>query len=467
MIEKCVLEKEVVIKKADRTRNIDLDFSIQEEVDEIRVHIEYGMKVVQDKDVIEREVQACYQKYRQGEPDKMPETLMNFVTFSLEYEGENIGSAHRHAPKKTYKITMDHPSPGFRKFRPRVGDYRINLHVNEIMTDEIIYQIKIDTLRHTDRKIVYRPLEMHTHTYHSDGDYSPSELYEDVRKYGYDGFCITDHNTTTAYENMPRNIDNEIFVMPGMECTTFWGHLLTLGVEIDWRKAKKNQIDQFLEEINRRNGVCGIAHPFEMGAPISCGSNWEFEVTRWELIAYIELWSQNNPYSNEKNHLSRSWYQQLLGEGKKLAITAGRDWHRADVERPSMLTATYIGVREGRITEENVKTAIREGRTYVSALLELEMNIEAGSRTYGIGDTIELQPMRVHINTRLPREGRIWRENQCTPRVVRIINNGNVIREIPYCSDIVIDNLDVEKGYIIIEIVDEYPILVTSAIYIE
>ncbi len=466
MSKHCILEKQVIIKKEQRNTNIDLVFSGQEEVDALLVHIEYGPKVMEDEELILREVKACYQKYRPDKPYKMHEGLLNFVTFSLECEGENIGCAHRHAPKKLYTISEENPSPGFRPFKPKEGKYCMTLHVNEIMTEEIIYNIKIEAEKQNKIEIEYRPLEMHTHTYHSDGDYAPRELYEDVQQYGYDGFCITDHNTMTAYERMPRNIEHEIFVMPGMECTTFWGHLLTLDANIDWRKAKKDEIDLFLEEIKQLEGICGIAHPFEMGAPISCGSNWEFEVTRWDLISYIEMWSQNNPYSNEKNHLSRNWYHQLLSEGKKLAITAGRDWHRPDVERPPMITATYVGLKDGHLTKENVKIAIREGRTYISALLELDLSIKAGGETYQIGDTIEQQPIQVHVQTRLPGNKRIWGKNQCTPRQVRIINNGKVVVELPYSSDGLISDLRLEKGYMIIEIVEEEPILMTSAIYI-
>ncbi len=465
-MKECLFQEKIIITKEQRTTDIEFEFEVKEDLEKLVISIEYGPKIMKDKELIQKEVKTCYQKYRKEEPFEMHECLMNFVSFSLERAGANIGTAHRHAQKKSYIISKGGSSPGFLKYKPKQGRYIICLHVNEIMTEEIIYDLLVEGIQAKTEEIVYVPLEMHTHTYHSDGDFSPRELYEAVRSYGYAGFAITDHNTMTSYECMPQNIEDEIFVMPGMECTTFWGHVLTLDANVNWRHAKRDTIDEFLEEVKNANGICGIAHPFELGAPISCGSNWEFDVSRWDLISYIELWSQNNPYSNRKNYLSREWYQQLLEEGKKLAITAGRDWHRADQERPSVLTATYVGIEGRKITKESVKEAIKQGRTYVTSLLELDISISAGGEKYGIGDTVEKQPIQVHIISKVASEEKIWASNDCIPKRVRIINNGQIVTDVVYSSDVLISDLYLERGYMIIEIVDEHPIAVTSAVYI-
>lgn len=40
--------------------------------------------------------------------------------------------------------------------------------------------------------------ELHTHTIHSDGAFTPKELVESAKKHGYYGIALTDHNTSSG-----------------------------------------------------------------------------------------------------------------------------------------------------------------------------------------------------------------------------------------------------------------------------
>ena len=79
----------------------------------------------------------------------------------------------------------------------------------------------------------YRPFEMHCHTRHSDGTFLVPQLIESVAAYGYAGLALTDHNAVTGLLEVTEELQrkNNCLVLPGIEWTTFYGHLLVFG----WR----------------------------------------------------------------------------------------------------------------------------------------------------------------------------------------------------------------------------------------
>lgn len=83
--------------------------------------------------------------------------------------------------------------------------------------------------------------ELHTHTVHSDGSQTLQELASGAGRLGFDAIALTDHNTMSGLngrEDAQR--DSGLMIIPGMEWTTFYGHLVTIGLDgfVDWRKAK-------------------------------------------------------------------------------------------------------------------------------------------------------------------------------------------------------------------------------------
>lgn len=91
-------------------------------------------------------------------------------------------------------------------------------------------------------------IDLHTHTFHSDGADSPARVLELAQDLRLEGLAITDHNTISAY-NEP--IFNELhkhfagFVMPGIEITCmFEGEVVeVLGYGFD-RKILQRELDQ-------------------------------------------------------------------------------------------------------------------------------------------------------------------------------------------------------------------------------
>jgi len=192
------------------------------------------------------------------------------------------------------------------------------------------------------------PYELHCHTFHSDGKQSLKELAEAAKALGLHGVALTDHNTMTGLSNREEVVASTgIEVIPGLEWTTFFGHMLTLGLQeyVDWRNLSPFHIHRGIEGVHRQGGIVGVAHPFRVGSPMCTGCYWEFEVSNWKDIDYIEVWSGLFPSIRRNNHRAFAMWTDLLNQGYRIAATSGRDWHTSDpVSEP--ISATYLGLSD-------------------------------------------------------------------------------------------------------------------------
>lgn len=302
--------------------------------------------------------------------------------------------------------------------------------------------------------VTYHPFEMHCHTQHSDGKFTLQELLDAAFAYGFEGLCLTDHNTASGIRQLPGQVSHGLLLIPGIEWTTFYGHLLVLGGShyVDWRTAQPDTIEEALKKIRRYGGVSGVAHPFELGAPLSCGSHWEFHVKDWSLVDYMEVWSGDAPHTRLKNQLALSFYEGLLNHGWRLALTAGRDWHGPDREARPIVSATYLGVENGTMNVDSALEAICRGRTYVTLGPELLVSVSNNGAAFGIGD--DVPPGRVHIFTEImdPGEKTAWGGNGAQPQEIRVILNGKTVWTSQIRKMHAEAELDVQKGWMRIEV---------------
>lgn len=307
--------------------------------------------------------------------------------------------------------------------------------------------------------IRYRPFEMHCHTKHSDGSFLVSELLHDAAAYGYEGIALTDHNVVTGLlEITPEMKKETVRVIPGIEWTTFFGHMLVLGCDrfVDWRFVTPDTIDDALQEIKSVNGVAGVAHPWEIGEPLMCGCHWEFRVTRWDLMSYVEIWSGDDPHARTKNDLALPWYNDLLNKGHHLAITAGRDWHGRDKEGASpVLTATFLGF-DGEVDEENALNAIRAGRTFVTLGPILRLEGTQFDKPFGIGDVIAPRQMRLNVALDEMPDKKFATINDARVQTVRVTANGETLTEMPWKEGGVTIETDAPAGWFRVELHGTY-----------
>lgn len=93
--------------------------------------------------------------------------------------------------------------------------------------------------------------DLHTHSIHSDGTNTPTEIAREVSRLGLGGFSLTDHDTANGWtEARQAAAKYAIDFVPGMELTTTFGgrstHLLAYGV-----KPGDSELEVALEDVRR------------------------------------------------------------------------------------------------------------------------------------------------------------------------------------------------------------------------
>lgn len=275
--------------------------------------------------------------------------------------------------------------------------------------------------------------ELHCHTVHSDGDFTVETLLQTARERELDGICLTDHNTQSGVP-AAQSIGNPI-VLGGMEWTTYFGHMPVLDCcrDVDWRDALPDTIDEKLRQVHENGGICGVAHPFQIGTPICTGGHWDYRVQDWSLVNYMEIWSEGAPYLNTANRRAIGFWESILDKGFRVAPTFGRDWHRP-TNNVYPAACTYLLCEGGSLTPEKMKSAIAAGRTVVSAGPLFWIETAAGET---VGDTVPAGNTAFKIHTNTDRASTVPYANAYAPKTVRILTNGGeILAEIPFDGNI-------------------------------
>ncbi len=269
------------------------------------------------------------------------------------------------------------------------------------------------------KKLHWAPCELHCHTCHSDGKFTPKELVETAKARHLEGIALTDHNTFSGYREAESL--GVLPVLEGMEWTTYYGHMPVLGCErfVDWRDATPDNIDEKMREVKASGGLVGMAHPFQLGSPICTGGHWDFHVQDFSLVDYLEIFSEGNPFLNDANRQAIALWHSLLDRGFHIAPTFGRDWHNAEHDfYPS--ACTYLGV-EGEVTKDTMKAAIRNGRTAVSVGPLFSLTTENGKTC---GDRVKSGKTKLQFTVSLERLLKFPEGNEIEPREIHLLTNG-------------------------------------------
>lgn len=217
------------------------------------------------------------------------------------------------------------------------------------------------------------PCELHTHTIHSDAEHTLLEMAQASVDLGVKCLALTDHNTTSGLmEKNQVERQTSIHIMGGIELTTFYGHILALGIDsnqcIEWRDLNPHTVDRAIERIHKAGGLMGVAHPFVPADPITIGCRWDFIVKDWSSVDYLEVWNDENPAASESNKQAMELWDELLSKGIQITAMSGRDWHvSSNNKKHGVVAAAYI-----RLPEEKkewiptMKQAIRKGKVSIS-----------------------------------------------------------------------------------------------------
>ncbi len=209
----------------------------------------------------------------------------------------------------------------------------------------------------------YYPFELHCHTVHSDGSFTPEELVKAAKARGLSGIALTDHNTASGVsEAVEYGKKYGVLVIPGIEWTTFYGHITILGghSDINWTTVSPETVTEKLIKARAAGDVAILAHPYRVGYPVCTGGMNEFPKEIFSVLDGYEAISED--VGKPTNIRQTEEYYRLVSEGYSLSAVYGRDWHR---NSEGKFAVTELGI-SGDLNVENALDAIRSGRTKIT-----------------------------------------------------------------------------------------------------
>jgi predicted metal-dependent phosphoesterase TrpH len=238
--------------------------------------------------------------------------------------------------------------------------------------------------------------DLHSHTIHSDGNWTVAEIAASARTRGLDFIAVTDHNTISHHRDIDR-LPRAPLVLRGAEVTTYGGHANVWGLSSgDWvdfrvRPGDLPRMARVSDEAHKQGALISINHPFALCA----GCSWSYDRTAAGFDA-IEVW--NGEWDATDEQAVKMW-DAILKSGRRITAIASSDTHRqAD---PPARPATHVAARE--LTQSALLEALREGRVYITsepaspAIKFLARTID-GHKHYSIGDRILLDhPDRISL----------------------------------------------------------------------
>jgi hypothetical protein len=232
--------------------------------------------------------------------------------------------------------------------------------------------------------------DLHTHSVHSDGHWTPAQLVHQARAHGLDFLGTSDHNTNAATRVFGRVVPDGFLVVSGEEVTTRNGHWLatgtTPGTWVDWRyRAADHKLARFTNLTRSRGGVAIAAHPF---VPVA-GTRWDFG-TSWSDVDAVEVW--NGPWSLFNQLTLDAWQQQLVDGGYTPAVGNSDSHHAGQVV--GLPQTVY---RLDTLSSAAIVTAVQGGHCWIAESSAVDLTFTATgagptSTVVGPGDTVALAP---------------------------------------------------------------------------
>lgn len=268
--------------------------------------------------------------------------------------------------------------------------------------------------------------ELHCHTIASDGDMLPHELVENAHTRKYEVIGVTDHNTTNCCAMVKEAAKNtNVTAIPGIEWTTFWGHIVVLGgqSDVDWRTITFSNIEEKIERAASLGDVVIIAHPMRLGTPFCSECRFIFDVKDYSNVKAYEVWSHFHPSTKIESKKAKEKWTELLTKGYKIAPVYGYDWHTRD-EGCDEFAFTYIGIDSEKVTQEAVLEAIKNGKTYISCGVEINLDLTKGDCVYYPGDEIKVGKYNLEISAKVARD--YLKYYNCEIKGLRLYKNEKV-----------------------------------------
>lgn len=297
--------------------------------------------------------------------------------------------------KKAFFVGREEATPGYMPGPIQAGLWQVCLGAYKVAPQGCHYKIQVTLtptlekraigfpalLRLSDAPVSTPPAkkwfkgELHCHTIHSDGDSTPLETVRKAESLGLDFLAITDHNNMTHLADLAQ-IDTPLILIPGYEVTTYYGHwnIWGDGGWIDFRIQSEGDLQQAIEEANRRGYLASCNHPKPYGP------DWAFADV--EGYACVEVW--NGPWELFNSHALAFWQKQLA-RGQRLSAVGGSDSHFLHREHSARLgyPTTYISC-DAPVSAAGLLRSVRAAHTFVTESPEgPQLYLRAGEAMMG------------------------------------------------------------------------------------
>jgi hypothetical protein len=194
---------------------------------------------------------------------------------------------------------------------------------------------------------------LHTHSTHSDGEYSPEQVIRFYARAGYDGLAFTDHrkaNPVGGYDGGGMTLLSGIELHPPGPRGILW-HLLALGVPEDF-PGLYDCAEDAIGAVRQAGGIVFAAHPYWCGFTAA-------EVGSLAGISGIEVYNTSTRYVGKEYNM-QIW-DDLLDAGGSHTALAVDDTHKL---RDLFKGWTMICAESK--SPEALLAALRDGRFYAT-----------------------------------------------------------------------------------------------------
>lgn len=228
---------------------------------------------------------------------------------------------------------------------------------------------------------MYKRLELHNHTNESDAVFTCKELTDYMVEDHVDAFALTDHNTISGHRKIRNYLEESslpISFIPGMEYTTYYGHILCLNLAeyVPWENINKHKPELLFQAARDKGALVGVAHPYSFGWPFAQGCRFVMNITDYSYCDFIEIFNNPEPL-HEVNEKAVHLWEDLVLAGNPLAATCGMDLHGNSSLHGHY--STYILGEEGGDVCQELSDAIHTQQTWIckGPLLEVHKEEDA------------------------------------------------------------------------------------------
>lgn len=358
-----------------------------------------------------------------------PHTL---ITLSLYDPAGTRGMAHRFAAEQVIRIGPGGATPGFIAGPLTPGQWTVELAMFWIAATPgkggCDYVVQVEG--RLPRQMAQSPApatahagrwyrgDLHLHSTHSDGVWTPDELIPAAQEWGLDFIALTDHNTVTGLPEFLSQ-DSGVIAIPGIELTTFHGHATCLGLDrwFDWRCQRDDaSMTNVARQIREAGGVFTIVHPEGRPDDVCTGCRWRYSRFDLDQADAVQVWGGYDWDSNRDSNLEcLCLWRRWLNDGHKLAAVGGSDAHRPSAWGTNT-GRTYVWATDP--SAQAIVDGIRAGRTYVSsgpALTIQSLDEEGNPAVPGADVAAATGGAMVRV---------CW--NSCPPAELRVVVQGTV-----------------------------------------